>query len=145
VANVYFHVLAGARQQHAVMAEGDRSHLHTHTHTLLTGTVVGSSNTFFIKGTGSSTIYYLKAYKIKTVLFVHDHMAFLCSLVKRKINTKFLLLYMKTLTNSKNCFESRIRISVPFPSFSLVDFLNCTVHRRLLEQFSESQEAFGII
>jgi hypothetical protein len=30
VSDVDLHVLAGARQQHAVMAEGDRSHLHTH-------------------------------------------------------------------------------------------------------------------
>ena len=35
VTDVDLHVLAGARQQHAVMAEGDRSHLHTtHTHYL---------------------------------------------------------------------------------------------------------------
>jgi hypothetical protein len=50
VADVDLHVLAGARQQHAVMAEGDRSHLHT-THTLLTGTVAGSINTGYRKKT----------------------------------------------------------------------------------------------
>ncbi len=45
VTDVDLHVLAGARQQHAVMAEGDRSHLRTHTLTLLTGIVAGSINT----------------------------------------------------------------------------------------------------
>jgi hypothetical protein len=41
---------------------------------------------------------------------------FICTfptaLLKIKINEKFLLASMKTLTNSKNCLESCIRISV---------------------------------
>jgi hypothetical protein len=53
VADVDLHVLAGARQQHAVMAEGDRPHLHTHT--LLTGTVAGSINNGYRKKTPPPT------------------------------------------------------------------------------------------
>ncbi len=53
VTDVDLHVLAGARQQHAVMTEGDRSHLHTHT--LLTGTAAGSINTGYRKKTPNHT------------------------------------------------------------------------------------------
>ncbi len=46
-----------------------------------------------------------EAYKFKSVLSVHVHMVgiFLCCLVKRTINTEFLLASMESLTNSKNC------------------------------------------
>jgi hypothetical protein len=59
---------------------------------------------------------------------------FLCSLVKRKTNTQFLLAFVKTLTNSENCSQSRIRIFVQamlFPlshwSISQLYFLHVTV------------------
>ncbi len=42
---------------------------------------------------------------IKSVLFLNVHMVciFLCCLVKRTINTEFLLASMETLTSPKNC------------------------------------------
>ncbi len=64
----------------------------------------------------------------------------------------FLLASLKTLTDSEYCSERCIRISGPafrvshctsFLCLSLVDFLQCTCHGRLSEQFSGSQAAFG--
>jgi hypothetical protein len=62
------------------------------------------------------------------------------------MNTKFLLASMKTLTNSKNCWKSRTRISVPdffflIGRFSLVSYML----QAAVGQFSESQAAFGSI
>ncbi len=69
-----------------------------------------------IKGTGSLVEYFFKAYKIKSVYFVHAKMVskFLAWLVKEKNIYKFSVCFFeKTLTNSKNCSGSRIIISVP--------------------------------
>ncbi len=55
--------------------------------------------------------YFFRAFKIKSVLSVHAQMVFkfLVCLVQEKITMKFLLASLKTLTNSKNCSESRIK------------------------------------
>ncbi len=71
---------------------------------------------------------------------------------------KMLLSSLKTLTNSEDCSESRIKISVSasFPAigrFSTVykpywmqeNSRKCTCHWRLSEQFSDSLAAFGTI
>jgi hypothetical protein len=88
---------------------------------------------------------FLKASKIICVSFL-----------KRKINIKFLLDSLKTLTNymNKHCSESRIRTSDPafllwhwsvsvFASLQLVDFFQCTHQSRLPEQFLGSQSAMS--
>ncbi len=58
---------------------------------------------------------------------------------KRKIIIKFLLAPLKTVTNSKVASEF-LSCSL---LLSLVNFLQCTCHRRLSEQFSELRAAFG--
>jgi hypothetical protein len=49
--------------------------------------------------------------------FVHEHARIVftirTALLKRNLNIQCLLASMKTLFNSKHCFESRFRISVP--------------------------------
>ena len=56
---------------------------------------------------------------------------------------KFLLAFLKTLTNSKSCFESRIKFLFRL-SFALFDqFFLVYIHSRLSEQFPESQAGFG--
>jgi hypothetical protein len=55
---------------------------------------------------------------------------------------KFLLAYLKTLTNSKEC--SRCHWSIFSSVHGIAGFHNnLQNHRRLSEQFSESQAAFG--
>jgi hypothetical protein len=77
------------------------------------------------------------------------------SLPCKEKNIKFMLASLKTLTNSKDCSESRINFcsGFGFPSLSIVDFLQCTFmagirnnfedHKRLSEPFSKSQAAIG--
>ncbi len=58
---------------------------------------------------------------------------------------KFLLASLKTLTNAKNCSESRIKFLFRL-SFALIGQVFSGVryiHSRLSEQFSESQAGFG--
>jgi hypothetical protein len=50
--------------------------------------------------------------------------------------------FLLQCTSSKDCSESRIRISV-LASLSLVAFLKCTCHRQLSVQFIESCVAFS--
>ncbi len=62
---------------------------------------------------------------------------------------KFLLASFKTLTDSENCSESRIKFLSDFPLLSLVNFVQCTFiasfrnnfqdHRRVTEQLLETQ------
>jgi hypothetical protein len=59
-------------------------------------------------------------------------------IVLKKINMKFLLASLKTLTNSKKCSESRIKFLF-WPYFALTgQFIQCTFiagyHRRVSEQ-----------
>jgi hypothetical protein len=81
---------------------------------------------------------------------------FCVAFLKRKINIKFWLASLQTLTNymNKHCSESRIRTSDQafllchwsvsvFASLLLVDFLQCTHQSRLPEQFSGSQAAIS--
>jgi hypothetical protein len=76
----------------------------------------------------------------------------LASLVREKINIKFLLAYLTTLSNSYD----RPKVSsncTGFPSLLLVDFLQCTFmvgfrnnfqdYRRLSKQLLASQAAIG--
>jgi hypothetical protein len=57
---------------------------------------------------------FVKAYKIKSVQYVHAQMVFrfLACLVQEKINIQFLLASLKTLTNSKK-FRKPHQVSVP--------------------------------
>jgi hypothetical protein len=77
-------------------------------------------NSRFVKGIGSPDEYFLKAYAVKSVLAVYAQMVFnsLPALLKRKINSKFLLDSWKTLTISKGSSESCIWLF-----HLLVDFL----------------------
>ncbi len=71
---------------------------------------------------------------------------FSAALIKIKKNKKFLLASMKTLTNSKNCLESCIRISVL--AFLISHWSISPVYYMLqaaVGQFSESLAAFGSI
>jgi hypothetical protein len=65
---------------------------------------------------------------------------------------EFLFASLKTLTDSENCSESRIKFLFPgFPLPSLVNFFQCTFiagfrnnfqdHRRVTEQLLETQAA----
>jgi hypothetical protein len=100
-----------------------------------------------LKGNESPDGYFSKAYKIKPVLSVHAQMVFkyLVYLLEEKSNIKFLLASLKTLTDSKDCSESRIRM-FPLPCLSLVDFLRytlmdgCRDHRRLSEQLQRHRQ-----
>jgi hypothetical protein len=104
---------------------------------------------------GSPEKIFLKDFKIKSELSAHVVFNFLACLVKEKIKYQFLLGSLTTtLTNSKDCSESRVKISVSAFLLSLIHFLQCTVdswpiseqfqdHRRLSEQLLESQAAIG--
>jgi hypothetical protein len=62
---------------------------------------------------------------------------------KEKLNMKFLLASLKTITNSKNCSESRIKFQVRL-SFALTGpFFPVYIHSRLSEQFSGSEAVYG--
>ncbi len=66
-----------------------------------------------------------------------------CALFKRKINIKFLLASVKTLTNS-NSYSERRNIFKCRLSFALIGrFFPLYIHSRLWEQFSGTQAAFG--
>jgi hypothetical protein len=57
---------------------------------------------------------------------------------------KCLRASLKTLTNSKKCYESRIKFLLGLPMLLLVDFSSVQyIHSRLSEQFSGSQVGFG--
>jgi hypothetical protein len=64
---------------------------------------------------------------------------------KRKINIKFQLVSVKTVTKSVDSSEaaSEFLFRLSFAVISLVIFILCSCHCRLSEQFSESQVAFG--
>ncbi len=65
------------------------------------------------------------------------------ALLKWTINVKFLLVSVKTLTNSKNFSTSVFLFGLSFSligRFSPVDMLYC---KRLSEKFSQSKAAFG--
>jgi hypothetical protein len=75
---------------------------------------------------------------------------FLVCLVQEKMNMKFLLASMKTLTNSKSCSESRIKFLFRL-SFALIGrFFSCTFrnnfqdHRWVTEQPLETHAAIRI-
>jgi hypothetical protein len=56
---------------------------------------------------------------------------------------KFSIASLKTLSNSKNCFVSRIKFLLQL-SFALIGrFFPEYIHGRLSEQFSGSQAGFG--
>jgi hypothetical protein len=78
--------------------------------------------------------FVLKADKIELVLSVQAQMVFkfLACLVQEKINMKFLLASLKTLTDSETCSESRIKF-----------LFRLSLHSRLSEQFSGSQFGYG--
>ncbi len=99
--------------------------------------------------------YFLKAYKIKSVLSWHAQMVFkLLSLLisSEKSTWSFLLASLKTLINSKSCSESRIKFlfGLSFPligKFFLVYIIQSRLpeqfqnHRRVLEQLLKPQAA----
>jgi hypothetical protein len=65
-----------------------------------------------------------------------------CLVKEKKLLTLCMHASLKTV--NKDCYESRIKISVSgFPLLSLVNFLQCTCHIRLSEKISDSQAAFG--
>jgi hypothetical protein len=71
------------------------------------------------------------------------------ALFKGKINIKFLLAYLKTLTNSKNCSVRRIKFLFQL-SFALIGGFSLlynhgqpSVSQVAFEQLLESQAAFG--
>jgi hypothetical protein len=68
------------------------------------------------KGIESQDNIFLRANKIKLVIFVHAQMVFKfkLTLLKRKINIKFFLASVKTLINSTDCSESRINWELIF-------------------------------
>jgi hypothetical protein len=67
---------------------------------------------------------------------------FLFAIIKRKLNLKFLLESLKTLTNDKDCSETRIKFLFRL-SFSIIGRFSAEyIHSRLSEQFSGSQAAF---
>jgi hypothetical protein len=65
----------------------------------------------------------------------------LASLVKEKINIKFLLASLKTLTNSYDCPKAASNCS-GLPSPSYVDFLQCTFMVGFRNNFQDHQAAF---
>jgi hypothetical protein len=65
-----------------------------------------------LKGRDHQINIFFKAYKSKLVLSVHAQMVLKFGLLKRKLKIKFLLASFKTITNSKDCSESCIRISI---------------------------------
>jgi hypothetical protein len=82
------------------------------------------------------------------------------ALMKRKIKIKILLFSVKSLTNSEDCYKSRIKISVLasfpavgqfFPEFSHYRMqeksakIYISPARQLSEQFSGSPPAFGTV
>ncbi len=74
----------------------------------------------------------------------HAQMVFkiLASLIRKKINEKFLLASLKTLANSKNCTSHQISVSIRL-SFALVGrFFPVYIHGHFSEQVSESHAAF---
>jgi hypothetical protein len=79
----------------------------------------------------------LKAYKIKSVLFVHAQTVFefLAYLIKEKKIMKFLLASLKTLTI--DCSESRFKFLL-WLSFSYLSIFSIYVHGQLSEQLAES-------
>ncbi len=69
------------------------------------------------KGIESQDNIFLRANKIKLVIFVHAQMVFKfkITLLKRKINIKFFLASLKkTLINSTDCSECRINWELIF-------------------------------
>jgi hypothetical protein len=104
---------------------------------------------------GPPVEYFLKAYTFKSVLSVHALMVLKCfaCLVPEKKDIKLLLAPVKTLTVSKNCSESRIKLlfRLPFalsdrfsPVYIYVRFSGQFVRvtgRRLSEKILETQAA----
>jgi hypothetical protein len=74
---------------------------------------------------------YLKAFRMKSVLSVHAQMIFkfLAYLVREKNKYKFLLAFLKKLTNSNNCTERCIKFlfRLSFAVLGLFSFVY-TVH-----------------
>ncbi len=72
-----------------------------------------------LKGTGSREEYFLKAYKIESVLYLHAHLVFRkkfwlpCRGENIRTYIKIVLGSMKALINFKDCPRSRIIISIP--------------------------------
>jgi hypothetical protein len=88
---------------------------------------------------------FIKPHTIKSVLYVRALMVFkfIACLVQEKINAKFLLASLKTLTNSKKCSESHIKFLF-WLSFALIGrFFPVYIHTLLSEQFSGSQAGYG--
>jgi hypothetical protein len=89
--------------------------------------------------------YFLKGIynTIKLILSVHEQLVFifLTCLVQDKINVKFLLASLKTLTNFKHCYsESRIKFVFRL-SFALIGrFFPVFINSRLSEPFSGSRQ-----
>ncbi len=106
-----------------------------------------------VKGIMSPIEYFLKAYIIKSVLSVHAPIVFKYQPTQfnRKINMKFLLVSLKTLTNSKNRSESRIKFLFWLSLALIGRFFQCTFiagfrnnfqdHRRVTEQLLDTHTA----
>ncbi len=101
-----------------------------------------------LKGLGHEMDIFLKSSKIKTGTFftcANGFLNFCCAFSKRKINGKFLLASLKTLSDSENCSKIRIRILSSFSSWLfvacasllLVDFLQCTYLSRLWNNYQD--------
>ncbi len=73
-------------------------------------------------------------------LYMHKMVfKYLAYLVQEKININFLLVSLKTLTSSKNCYEDRIKFLFQL-SFTLIGhFSPVFIHGRISELFSGSQ------
>ncbi len=83
-----------------------------------------------IKGLGQETN------SLKNLIFTlcpcADGFEILCCKVEEKINIKIVLALMKTLTNSKNCFGSRIIIFLP--AFLIRRFSPVSTHHWMQEK-----------
>ncbi len=101
-----------------------------------------------LKGLGHEMDIILKSSKFKTGTFftcANDFLNFCFAFSKRKINGKFLLASLKTLSDSENCSKIRIRtlssfsswLFVAFASLLLVDFLQCTYLSRLWNNYQD--------
>ncbi len=90
-----------------------------------------------LKGLGHKRNSFLKACKIKSLLYVHAQMVFqfVVCLVQEKINLKFQLASLKTPTTSKNSDKSRIKFMLRLSSTLIGLFSPGYIQGQLLEQF----------
>jgi hypothetical protein len=106
-----------------------------------------------LKGLGHEMNIFLMSLKLNQYLSLHAQLVytFLGCLFQEKYKRKVSACFFETLTNSKYCSGSRIRISVHLSSLSLadfffaslllVDFLQCTRTQAAFSKHSQDQIA----